>query len=257
MQSDKLIVSKLFSLKILGCYSLASMFGAGLSMLVTSVFNTIFPRFSALAAGNEDELRFLYHRSTQLIAVIVFPVATVLALFSTKILLLWTRNTEVAHIAAPIMVFLVIGSALNGLSNPPYALQLAYGWTNISLRINILLVCIGVPATWLLAKHYGPVGAACVWPGLNAIYIMAAVPLTHRRLLKGGTWRWYAETSLPLMAILPIAFLGKLVVAGSMSAAATICILLALLICSTTAAALISPSIRSWLFDQTIREKIY
>jgi O-antigen/teichoic acid export membrane protein len=53
-QSDKMIVSKLFSLKVFGYYSIASMFGTGLSMIVTSVFNTIFPRFSALAAGNED-----------------------------------------------------------------------------------------------------------------------------------------------------------------------------------------------------------
>ena len=56
-QSDKLIVSKLFTLKVFGYYSIAGMFGTGLSMIVTSVFNTIFPRFSALAAGDEVRLR--------------------------------------------------------------------------------------------------------------------------------------------------------------------------------------------------------
>lgn len=255
-QSDKLVVSKLFSLKILGYYSLASMFGAGLSMIVTSVFNTIFPRFSALAATDEPALRLLYYRSTQLMAVLIFPMATILALFSSEILLLWSRNAEVARSAGPIMSLLVIGSALNGLCNPPYALQLAYGWTSMWLRINIFLVSIGIPAIWLLAKHYGPVGAACVWPALNTIYVAIGVPLTHRRLLKAGTWRWYSEAGLPLVAILPIAVVGKVLITDSMSGPLTICILVGLLVCATAAAALISPYIRSWLFSQMTQARI-
>ncbi len=253
MQQDKLIVSKLFSLKILGYYSLAAMFGGGLSMIVTSVFNTIFPRFSALAASDENALRDLYYRSTELMAVLIFPLAAVLVLFSTQILKLWTRNTAVAQNAGTIMALLVIGSALNGLLNPSYALQLAYGWTSIGLRINIFLVCVSLPATWLLARHYGPVGAAAVWPALNAMYLMISLPWTHRRLLRGGAFKRYAEASLPLVPILLIALLGKLVIADFMSAPAIISVISAVLLCATAAAAFAAPSIRPWLISQIVR----
>ena len=256
MQSDKLIISKLFSLGTLGYYSLAGMFGSGLSMIVTSVFNTIFPRFSALAAVNEEELRNLYFRSTQLLAVLIFPLAAVMSVFSNQILQIWTRNAEIARNAGPIMTLLVIGSALNGLSNTPYALQLAYGWTSLPLRINIFIAAISVPGAWLLANHFGPLGAACVWPGLNVIYMVIAVPLTHRRLLKGEAVRWYAEAALPLVAILPIVFLGRVVVTNSMSMFSTVVTLMALLLFATGGAAFISPSIRPWLLNQLERAKM-
>ena len=102
-------------------------------------------------------------------AVPLLPLATEIALFSSDILQLWTRNSEVARNAGPIATLLVIGYAINGLMNLPYALQLAYGWTSIGLQITIGLSVIVVPALWFAAAHYGPVGAACVFVGFQAV----------------------------------------------------------------------------------------
>jgi len=256
-QLDKVILSRLLDLKTFGYYAVAGMFGIGLSMIVASVFNTIFPRFSALvAAGNEDELKRFYHRCTQLMAVLILPLAAILALFSTDILQFWTRNAEVARNAGPIATLLVIGSALNGLMNLPYALQLAYGWTSIGLRITIFLIFLTVPAIWFMATSYGAVGAASVWAALNCIYMAIGVPLTHRRLLKGEAWRWLGEIGSPLVLILLIAFVGKGLIAASLSTPVAICALLVLLFCAMGAAALASPSIRPWLVTQALRAKI-
>jgi O-antigen/teichoic acid export membrane protein len=257
-QSDKVILSRLLDLKTFGYYTLAGMFGSGLSMIVSSVFNATFPRFSALAAaGNEEALKHLYHRSTQLMAVLVLPLAAVLALFSAEILQLWTRNPEVARNAGPIAALLVIGSTLNGLMNMPYALQLAYGWTSIGLRITIFLTIVIVPAIWFMTASYGAIGAASVWVGLNCIYMAVGVPLTHRRLLKGQAWRWFGDVGLPLATVLLIVLVGRRLVASSMSTPVAICALSLLLFCATGAAALISSSIRPWLIDQVLRAKIY
>lgn len=254
-QFDKAILSKLLTLKMFAYYSLAGVFGTGLSMIVTSVFNTIFPRFSALAADNEDALKHFYHRCTQLMAVLILPLAAVLAMFSTEILQFWTRNAEVARNAGPIATLLVIGSALNGLMNLPYALQLAYGWTSIGLRSNIFLTIVIVPAIWFMATSYGAVGAASVWVGINALYMAFGVPLTHRRLLRGGTLQWLAEVSLPLVPVLLIVLIGRGFVTGPMSPPIAIFVLLTTLLCAAAGAALVSPSIRSWLLTQLWRTK--
>jgi len=256
-QLDKVILSRLLDLKTFGYYAVAGMFGTGLSMIVASVFNTIFPRFSALVAGgNEDELKRFYHRCTQLMAVFILPLAAVLALFSIDILQFWTRNAEVARNAGPIATLLVIGSALNGLMNLPYALQLAHGWTSIGLRITIFLIIFVVPAIWFMATSYGAVGAAWVWAALNCIYMAVGVPLTHRRLLKGEARQWFGEIALPLVSVLLIVFVGKGLLAASLSTPAAICALLVLLSCAMGAAALVSPTIRVWLVIQVWRAKI-
>src|SRR5271169_6331396 len=169
-QSDKIIVSKLLDLKTFGYYSLAGMFGAGLSMIVGPVFNSIFPRLSALAAaGDEEGLKQFYHRCTQLMVVLVLPFAAILALFSTEILQLWTGNIELARYAGPIASVLVLGTAVSALVMLPYALQLAYGWTGITLKIAAFLILLTVPAMWYMATHYGPVGVAFVWLGLHSL----------------------------------------------------------------------------------------
>ena len=186
-QLDKVILSKMLALKTFGYYVLAGMVGNGLSgLLITPMFNTIFPRFSSLvAAGDEKSLLEMYHGSTQVMAVMILPAAVVIAFFSREIMLLWTGSPEIANNTAPIVSILVGGTALNGLMNLPYALQLSHGWTRIGLAINTMFILTLVPAIIFMTMHYGAAGAASVWLGLNGIYMVIGVPLTHRRLLEG------------------------------------------------------------------------
>src|SRR5262249_9886781 len=137
------------------------------------------PRFSALVqAGDEESLRYLYHAGSQLLAAVILPTAAVLAMFPYEILLQWTGDVETAKQTAPIVRLLVVGTALNGLMNLPYALQLAHGWVGIGLRINIGLIVVMGPALVLVVPRFGAVGAAMVWLTLNAIAVAVAVPWT-------------------------------------------------------------------------------
>jgi len=257
-QLDKVIVSRLLDLKTFGYYALAGMFGSGLSMIVASVFNTIFPRFSALVAAHDEEaLKRLYHRCTQLMAVLVLPLAAVLALFSTDILQFWTKNAELARDAGPVATLLVIGSALNGLMNLPYALQLAYGWTGVGLRINLFLTVTLVPSVWILTSHYGAIGAASAWAGLNCIYIAIGVPLTHRRLLRGEMGRWLVEdVGLSLTAVLLVAGLGRALITQPTSAGMATVNFSVVFFGALIAAAFAAPQIRSRLLTELSRIRL-
>jgi hypothetical protein len=105
---------------------------------------------------------------------------------------------------------LVIGTALNGLMNLPYALQLAHGWTKLTFYTNIAAVALLAPALILIARRYGAVGAASVWVILNSCYVLITLQLMHRRLLPGEKRRWYVrDVSLPLAASLVVAGLGR------------------------------------------------
>lgn len=213
------------------------------------MFNAIFPRFSLLVAeGDTKSLKELYHLSSQLMVVLVLPLAAVVALFSDDILRLWIGNAETAHNAAPIASMLVIGTALNGLMNLPYALQLAYGWTRIGLYITTLLIFTLVPVIVFMTTHFGAVGAAAAWVLLNVIYMVIGIPLTHRRLLRGEARRWCLEDiGLPLTAALLSAGLGRWLIHSPLSPMAALGCLPAVLLSSLVAALLAASRIRAWL----------
>ncbi len=251
-EMDKIILSRLLTLKMFGYYVLAGAVARWLYVLITPVFNTMFPRFSALATtSSEETLKLLYHRGSQLMAVLILPVALMIALFSYDLLLLWTRNAETARNVAPIASILVIGTALNGLMNLPYALQLAHGWTSIGLYINTVFIITLVPAIFYMTTQYGAIGAATVWVALNAVYTLIGVPLTHWRLLKGETRRWFTEdVGLPLVAATLAAWAGRELVGKSTEshlAAATLVVIFLGILAVTTLAA---PQIRSLILRQ-------
>ena len=214
MQLDKVILSKMLPLKSFGYYILAGMVSNGLSgLLIVPMFNTVFPRFSSLvAAGDDKSLLEMYHGSTQVMAVMILPATAVIALFSGTIMVLWTGSPEIADNTAYIVSILVSGTALNGLMNLPFALQLSHGWTRIGLTINTFFILVLVPAIVFMTRHYGAVGAAWAWLALNGIYMIVGVPLTHRRLLKGEAFRWFTkDVGIPLAGSLVIAGIARLV----------------------------------------------
>ncbi|PPC95360.1 MAG: polysaccharide biosynthesis protein [Methylotenera sp.] len=200
IQADKLLLSKLLSLGDFGHYTLAALVANSLYILLTPLFNTIYPKMSALVASNDTEkLVDLYKNGTRLFLGALFPIAIVTAVFSENLLYLWTGNQELAIKSSPIVSLFLIGTALNGVMHFPYALQLAYGETKLPIRINLILIIITVPMTIVLGQTYGAVGGAGSWAILNFIYLLIGTWLTHRTLLKGVSLSWLlGDVILPL-----------------------------------------------------------
>jgi O-antigen/teichoic acid export membrane protein len=150
-----------------------------------------------------------------MLAALLLPIAAVVAAFATDLLRLWTANAPLAAASGPILTLLVIGTALNGLLNLPYALQLAYGWTRLGLWVNMVSVPCVVPAIWVMGSNFGGIGAAAVWLVLNVGYLLFSIPLMHRRLLTRDMWRWYlADIGPPLVVSALVAMSWRLAVSS-------------------------------------------
>jgi O-antigen/teichoic acid export membrane protein len=213
-QLDKIILSRMLSLKMFGYYALASVVAMNLGRFVIPVFSATYPRLTNLVAlGDMEEITKLYHKSAQLVSVLVLPAALVIALFSKEILLLWTQSPETAGHTYLLVSILVMGTAVNGLMNIPYALQLAFGWTRLAFLGNVVSVLLLVPLMIVLTKWYGAVGAASVWVILNVGYMFISLPIMHRRLLPGENWRWFFEdVGRPLFASAAAALIGRCII---------------------------------------------
>lgn len=210
-QLDRLILSKLLSLEMFGYYVLGYTFGSALYLIIIPVFNATLPRLSALVAQrNPANLRQAYRAGVRLMATLVLPSSAVLVVFAEPLLRAWTGRPEAAHFAAPIAAMIAAGTALNGLMHLPFALQIAYGWTSIGLTINLLFIAIMLPALIFAVEQSGALGAATVWLGLNALYMLLGVPLTHQKILRGETFLWFVRG-----ALLPIAIASLIVLVAS------------------------------------------
>jgi O-antigen/teichoic acid export membrane protein len=254
-QLDKVILSKLLTLEMFGYYTLAGSVAAVLSRFFGPLFIAMYPRFTQLVSqGDEEGLKQLYHRGCQLVSVLVLPVAVVMAVFSKEILLLWTQNPTTTGQTAPLLSLLVIGTALNGMMNLPYALQLAYGWTQLAFYINVVAVAVLGPLVYVLASHYGAVGAASVWAGLNSGYVLIGIQLMHRRLLRGEKWRWYVEDfGMPLVGVLVTTSVGSLLFNEKMSQMVTLITLVGILFASVIIALLAASQMRERAFNQLFK----
>ncbi|MBI5014199.1 MAG: polysaccharide biosynthesis protein [Deltaproteobacteria bacterium] len=242
-QFDKVILSKMLDLKSFGYYVLAGVVGNGLMVLVAAMFNTVYPRFCALVVLRDEQgLKEIYHGSTQILAIMILPVASVIVFFSRDIVFLWIQDPVIAQNVGPIAAILTIGTALNGMMNIPFALQLAHGWTRLGLVITAMFVFTFVPTMVVMCARFGAIGAAAVWASLNAVYMVLGVPLTHRKLLRGEAVVWLARDFLPpLAAAVSIVVLGRAIHGDGKGPASEILFLGLLYLCALIGSGLAAP----------------
>lgn len=209
-QVDKILLSRMLPLETFGYYALATSVANGLYMLTGPVTTAFYPRFTELVSqGNEEALKKIYHQGAQLVTVLMGSAAVVLMVFGDRVLLLWTGDPGLTQNVAPIMTLLVAGTLCNGLMWIPYHLQLAHGWTRLSVYINCVAVCVLIPCIVYVVPKYGAISAAWVWVGLNLSYLIFDVYFMHRRLLTTEKWNWYVKDIVTPLTV-SMAFAGLL-----------------------------------------------
>jgi O-antigen/teichoic acid export membrane protein len=206
-QVDKILLARLLPLENFGYYSLAALIAGILHMLCWPITTAFYPRFTELATSrDEPRLSQSYHFAAQLLTVIVGATAIALIAFADRFLPLWTGDPALSAQIAPLLRVLTIGTLLNGLMWVPYHLQLAAGWTALSIKVNVVAVIVLVPTILQVVPLYGAIGAAWVGVALNASYIVFTIYFMHRRLLPADKWRWYVQDVLmPMLAAVAIA----------------------------------------------------
>jgi O-antigen/teichoic acid export membrane protein len=249
-QVDRIILIRIVSLESFGYYAVASVVASGLAVVSMPAMNTLFPRFSALfSIGDRTRLRVGYHRGAQVTAVLLLPLASVVALFSFPILAAWTGNYAIARNAAPIAMMLTVGTALNGLMYSVYALQLAAGATRLALALTIAQIVIIIPLVIVLSSRYGVIGAASAWSLMNALYFAVGSFATFGQLLPGAWRDWILrDVGSPLAGAVIPAVLARVLIPIPSSRIGAVLVLAAVLVCSLSASALATTTTRERIF---------
>lgn len=201
-QVDKILVAKLSSLASFGIYSLASTAAMGLVQLIAPMNISVYPRMAEyVAAAKETELRTLFLSAAQWLAALLIPPALLMAVFPESVLLLWTGDTEIVSTASALLAVLSLAMLMNGLTNLPYMLQLAHGWTSLSNITNLIFLSFMIPALIVLIPIYGPITAAIALLAFNLINIAIGGAIMFSRILRSAGRPWAAHAVIAPLAV--------------------------------------------------------
>jgi O-antigen/teichoic acid export membrane protein len=255
LQVDKIVLSKLLPLATFGYYTLAWVVAQTPLTLSSSIHQAVLPRLTQLTSLQETEkLAAAYHCSSQTAALVIAPIAVLLALFPRELLFVWTGNPVTAAAVYPLLRLLAIGSGLMAFANLPYALQLAHGWAKLGMYQNIVAVLVLIPALIVLALRYGAVGACWVWIALGWGILLITVSIMHRRLLSAEQAAWYWNGVIkPLLATLAVGLLARALLPATLSRLVLAASLAGVLGVTGLIVLLISPAIRALVFHRFCR----
>jgi O-antigen/teichoic acid export membrane protein len=191
--ADRVLLSRILPLDAFGYYTLAWVVAGSLYAVSGPVHATVYPKLCAAVIGDRDAERSLYHLASETMAVLIAPLAATVVFFAPELLRAWTGNAAIAAQTETLVRWLIVGTALNALVTVPYALQLAHGWTGLTLKNNAIALATLVPLIWLLVPSYGAVAAAWSWVVLNGCYLLITVGMMHARLLQGEHAAWLRD----------------------------------------------------------------
>lgn len=199
---DRVVLSKMLGLADFGYYSLARTVAEMLGRVALPVQQAVYPQLTALVeVGASLRVKELYHKACQTTSVLLVPPALALMLFSDTILRLWTRDAILAQKTALVLSALSVGSYLWCLRLLPFSLQLAAGWTSLTLVQNLAGLLILTPLLWIVTRSYGMMGGAAFWILLNLSFTIVGTAIMHTRLVQGEYRNWLLlDVLLPLCA---------------------------------------------------------
>lgn len=200
-QIDKLILSKILPIGILGYYSVAWTNISKGQLLTRSISSAAFPSFSNLyKSGNMADMKLQYERLQNLICFIILPIFAFIP-YAASPLFSFVLNEQAAEMLLVPVIFLSLGFYLNGTLNIPHVIILAMGKPGILAKQNVYSFLIVVPLTIPLIYFEKMNGAAIAWVINQLFLFMYFIPRFCRECIKMPLWQWYK----PILKILLLA----------------------------------------------------
>jgi O-antigen/teichoic acid export membrane protein len=192
-EADKVIISKLLPLTLLGIYTFARGAISQGMLLTGAIIYAIFPHFSALhGAGKTSELLCAYKKIHDFVCFGTIPIFAV-APFAAIPLLSRVFDAPSAHILLLPVTFLCIGYYMNGTLTAPYIVSLAVGRPDITARQNFLAMFVIIPAAIIAIHFFGLNGAGFSWVLYHVFYYLYGLPRICRECLgmPARAWHWH------------------------------------------------------------------
>lgn len=191
IQTDKLVLSNVLSLKEFGYFSVAVYAAFSVTALYGPIGQALRPRMSFHVARNEmRSVQEFVLLAAQVTFVMSAPLALTFALVPHSVLFSWTGDPAVFGEIGPVFALYALGNLGAALVTPSSYLQIALGDLRLQIIGRIAFVVVLVPTILFATFSYGMWGAAVVWSLENFVYLALWVPVMFRQALPSVIAPW-------------------------------------------------------------------
>lgn len=201
-QLDKLMLSHYLPLNEYGFFTLVVVVSNVILQLFQPIGQAILPRMTSLVSnGKEKEMIELYHKSTQIVSIIVLAVSGMVAAFSYELLYSWSGNIEASTWGAPILFWYALGNGAIALLSFQYYMQYAHGNLKYHVKGNTYFGFVQIIIVALAVHFYGALGAGMAWFGLQTFFLLWWPWYIHSKFAPGIHKDWVFKDILPILVM--------------------------------------------------------
>ncbi|ABE29265.1 polysaccharide biosynthesis family protein [Paraburkholderia xenovorans LB400] len=206
-QIDKIVLSKLLPLADFAVFSLATLLASGILLLANPIQQAFIPRLTTESFGGGERIRQMYALATELTSLAVIPVAAVFICAPEAVLRFWSASAPLSPEAVRTMQCYAAGNAFSAIASLAFIVQYAKGDLSLHLKGIIGFLILYAPAVLFGGMHFGAVGAAYAWLGMNFLLLFGWVAIVHRKFIAGINASWYRGLIARIAALAPVGLL--------------------------------------------------
>jgi O-antigen/teichoic acid export membrane protein len=168
---DKLILSKMVSIKEFGYYTIASSVSLGVLQLIYPILQAAQPK--AITLRDDPALMRQFFMKLFLLIVLVFSVVILgFFLVGQSLIGMWLRHADAAKQVYEYCSFLLIGTAFHALYSVGYMDWVVRKKARNILALNFFSIVLMIILLPIAINHYGVRGAALGWVTINLAAFM-------------------------------------------------------------------------------------
>lgn len=193
-QGDKVLLSALIPLDDFGFYVFATKVASIVMIVSGPIFSAVYPKLVQHVSMNDEvEVISKLHQFAKIIVCLTAPIAIILSLFSQQVIFVWSGDHYLATRVGPPLSLLVLGTFLHAQCILPYQVQLAYGWTSLSVWTNLASVFLVLVSVSFFVPLYGAISAAWIWVTLASLYFLVSTNFTFFRYIRSERFAFYVR----------------------------------------------------------------
>ncbi|MBD3289157.1 oligosaccharide flippase family protein [candidate division KSB1 bacterium] len=198
---DKLLISKLMPIGILGYYSFAYSNVGKAIFFQNSIVKAAFPSLCSLYGRKENNrLKSQYNKLQDVITFSIVPILALIPFFALPFFT-YIFDSEVAKLLHLPIALLAFGFFLHGTIRMPQLFATVINKPEITVKANFYSLFIVLPATGLLIYKYGLVGAGVAYVSRMLFHYAYTIPKYYRICLDIPVKNFYVHISRLLLLI--------------------------------------------------------
>lgn len=184
-QMDRIFLSKLLPLEILGFYTIAFSISRIINVVVASLNTANLPRITSLFTSNKQHAAIeIFNLFFKIITIFIISFGSIMILYGEEIIFVWTNNLELASNTGAYIPYIILGTSALAFQGLFYNIAIANKFMIYNNVIGISSLIITVPLYFFLIEKYGGIGAGLSFAITQIIILLIYSFMINKKFIR-------------------------------------------------------------------------